>query len=78
MMKEQKDIEDDDFIKFIKNGGKKTDKYCCTWKACCITTTVAWLLSTISVGITLGVLIGKDYINVTFQNPHDLMNITNT
>lgn len=72
MMKELEKNEEDDFINFIKNGAKKNEKYCCTWKACCITTTVGWLLSSIAIGTTIGILVAKDYINITFQNPNNV------
>jgi hypothetical protein len=73
MMKEQ-DNNDDDFVRYIKTGNPKTrdEKYCCSWKACCISTCVTWAFTSIAAAVTFGVLIGKHYINVTFQDPNNL------
>lgn len=75
-MKEQEN--DDDFVRYIKTGNPKTrdEQYCCSWKACCISTCVGWALTSISIAVTLGVLIGKHYITVTFQDPNNPGNDT--
>lgn len=70
MMKEQ---DDDDFVKYIKTGNPKTreEQNCCSWKACWISTCVTWGLTSIAAAVTFGVLIGKHYINVSFQDPNN-------
>ena len=79
MMKEQDTTNDDDFVKYIKTGKTKSDEhYCCTWKACWISTCATWALTSIATAITFGVLIGQHYIKVSFQDPHHPGNNTIT
>lgn len=67
-MKEREN--DDDFVQYIKTGNPKTrDEYCCSWKACWISTCVTWAFTSVAAAVTLGVLIGKHYIEITLQDP---------
>ncbi len=68
-MIENNDNDDYDFVRYIKNN--KTDKkHCCSWKICCISTCLAWTLTTVVMSTTVGVLIWKKYIVIDFQNPN--------
>lgn len=44
-------------------------KRCCSWKACCLASTVVWVLVTAAVCTTVGVLIWQDYLDVTVAPP---------
>lgn len=69
---DSKDDDENDFIKFVKRGGDRPHKgggtgrrRCCSWRACCISTCAAWTLTAIAAITTIGVLVGKHYVEIT-------------
>lgn len=66
--------ENDDFVKYLNV--KNTQKRCWSWKLCCIASTVSWVLTTIAIATTIGVLTAKEYIIIDFQNPNAIYNET--
>ncbi len=81
-MEDQGNEVEDDFMRYAAKWTKnpaaqnndshdhnKRCRKCCSWKTCCISSTVGWLLVNIAVWTTFGVLVAQDYIDISFHEP---------
>ncbi len=72
----QETDNDDDFVKYLNV--KNTKKHCCSWKLCCITTTIGFTLSAIIFATTIGILVAKDIILIEINDPNAIMMYNDT
>jgi hypothetical protein len=86
-MEDEGDAVEDDFMRYASKWNKNSaaqhkdnhNRCCkCSWKACCISSTISWLIINIATWTTFGILVAQDYIDISFHDPGESPNTTTT